>query len=112
MTKLIVILCSIAISISTIYGFHSQINGVKENCCCKKICECNHEKATKIVFRNVQCGDNLPGQFVTNNILINVTKNNFSMISWLTQLKATHKVLFELMNVSLDPPPPKQFNYC
>ena len=112
MSKLMVILCAFAISISPIFGFNNQLSGLKENCCCKKICECNHKKASKIIFRSIKCGDNLPSQIVTNNILINVTTNNFSTISWLSPLKTTHTFFFELMVFSLDPPPPKQFDYC
>ena len=110
--RFLVISCILILSIfsSSSITLSQELNALAPTCCCETNCECNHEKSTETIIRNVKCGDNIPAVVSTfsSKQLISNIQSKFreskvvSIETNLINFKPKH------IQFSIDPPPPKQ----
>ena len=112
MQKVISICLCVLISMTSVYGLNTNLEGLETNCCCKSKCECEHKKFNNRIIRNIKCGDNLPGieqttktHYLIGQVIIKDYK--------IKKVEKNNDLLFELIKKqknSIDPPPPKTFS--
>jgi len=101
-------LCLI-VSISMLGGLFSDLSTLRPSCCCDELCECDHDKGSDIVFRNIQCGDSSSGinhHIFSKQLILPTLFDRY--VSHLVHYYHAHS--FSLMlpvSYILDPPPPK-----